>query len=167
MIFPSPSGILVHMEQKGKKWIWVLFGLYCAVMAWLLFGQRLGSPLTEEALAGASRLNLEPFSMIRHFLRIVALSDKRRLVVSALVNLAGNVAVFVPLGIFLPRLWRPMRKIWLFLPALVLVIAAVEGIQYVTLLGVCDVDDLILNTAGGLIGWGLFMATDRARKKKA
>ena len=155
------------MERGTKKWIWAAFALYGVVMAWLLFGQRLGAPLTEEALAGASRLNLSPFQMIRHYMRLIALSDKPHLIRSAAVNLAGNVAVFVPLGIFLPRLWRPMRKIWLFLPALVLVIAAVEGIQYVTLLGVCDVDDLILNTAGGLIGWGLFMATDRARKKKA
>ncbi len=167
MIFPSLSGILVPMEQKGKKWIWILFGLYCAVMAWLLFGQRLGSPLTEEALAGASRLNLEPFSMIRHFVQIVAMSDNRRLVASALVNLAGNVAVFVPLGIFLPWLWRAMGKLWLFLPVLVLVITAVEGIQYATLLGVCDVDDLILNTAGGLIGWVLFMVVHNAKQRKA
>ena len=154
------------MDKGAKKWIWLAFVIYCAAMAWLLLGQRLGSPLTEETLAGASRLNLEPLYMIRHFLRLIALSDAPALIRAAAVNLAGNVALFVPLGAFLPLLWRPMRKLWLFLPAFVAVIAAVEGAQYVTALGVCDVDDLILNTIGGLIGWAVFMLARCMHRKQ-
>ena len=154
------------MDRDSKKWTWVAFGAYCAAMVWLLFGQRLGSPLTEETLAGASRLNLAPFSMIRHFLRLIALSDKPALIRSAVVNLGGNVALFVPLGMFLPWLWRAMRKLWLFLPAYMALIAAVECVQYATALGVCDVDDLILNTVGGLIGWALYMLARCMHKKQ-
>ena len=154
------------MERGTKKWIWAAFALYGVVMAWLLFGQRLGAPLTEEALAGASRLNLAPFQMIRHYVRLIALSDKPHLIRSAAVNLAGNVAVFVPLGLFLPLLWPPMRKLWLFLPFVLGLIALIEAVQYATYLGVCDIDDLILNAAGCLMGWALFMLARNIRQRK-
>ena len=155
------------MENAPKKRIWFVFGLYAAVLIWLLFGQRLGSPLTEETLGGASRLNLEPFAIIRHFLRVAALADKPWLVRLAVVNLAGNVAVFVPMGVFLPWLWPPMRKLWLFLPVVLALIVLIETVQYSTYLGVCDVDDLILNAAGCLIGWGIFTLARHIRRKKS
>ena len=140
------------MENAPKKRIWFVFGLYAAVLIWLLFGQRLGSPLTEETLGGASRLNLEPFAIIRHFLRVAALADKPWLVRLAVVNLAGNVAAFVPMG--------------LFLPVVLALIVLIEVVQYATYLGVCDVDDLILNAAGCLMGWAVFMLARRMHRKQ-
>ena len=154
------------MDRGAKKWLWTAFAVYCAAMAWLLFGQRLGAAWMDSLAGSPGQLNLRPFAMIRHFLRLIALSDKPALIRSAMVNLAGNVAVFVPMGVFLPLLWRPMRKLWLFLPAFMALIAAVEGVQYVTALGVCDVDDLILNTAGGLIGWAAFMLARCMHRKQ-
>ena len=150
------------MDSGSKKWIWLAFIVYCAAMAWLLFGQRMGAAWMDALAGSPGQLNLRPFYMIRHFLRLIALSDNPALIRAAAVNLA----VFVPMGIFLPLLWRPMGKLWLFLPAFMALIAALEGVQYVTALGVCDVDDLILNTAGGLIGWAVFMLARCMHRKQ-
>ncbi len=66
------------------------------------------------------------------------------------LELMGNVAVFIPFGIYLRMLvpWRPA--------AMVLAIAgtslAVEVAQYVLAVGASDVSDLLLNTAGGVVG---------------
>ena len=38
----------------------------------------------------------------------------------------------------------------------ILVISAVEAAQTLLLVGTCDIDDLILNTAGAAIGYGLY-----------
>jgi glycopeptide antibiotics resistance protein len=65
-------------------------------------------------------------------------------------ELIGNVVVFIPFGIYLGTLvsWRPWR--------MVLAIAGtslvVEVAQYVLAVGFSDVSDLILNTAGGVVG---------------
>lgn len=68
------------------------------------------------------------------------------------VNFLGNIVAFVPIGT-IPRLVRPRWKgAWhagLFSLSLSTLI---EGVQYVTGRRVADVDDLILNTAGGLLG---------------
>lgn len=129
-----------------RKWIWLLFGLYSLLMLWLLFGQRLGT-------AGDRSLNLQPFETIRRFLWVLEHSNSPGIIHHAVVNLAGNVVMFIPLGILLPMLWRSMGRVWAFLPVAVGVILAVEGMQLLTRLGSCDVDDLILNTVGAAIGY--------------
>ncbi len=150
------------MECGRKKWIWAAFAVYCAALAWLLLAQRMGDTWPEDywdAIQG--NMNLVPLRTVRHFIRLVLLSDKPALIRFAAVNLAGNVAVFVPLGAFLPVLWPGLGKLWRTALCLAAVVAAVEVIQLVTFLGVCDVDDLLLNMAGGLIGYGLYAAFRR------
>lgn len=41
------------------------------------------------------------------------------------------------------------------------VIVGFEAIQYVTCLGIFDVDDIILNTFGSVAGWLVFMGIDK------
>jgi len=72
-------------------------------------------------------------------------------------NLGGNIIGFMPLGFLLPlTVFRRHR--------LVLTVIAVFGIsllfevtQLYTGLGVFDVDDLLLNTTGGLLGFIMYL----------
>ncbi|MDI4646909.1 VanZ family protein [Cohnella hashimotonis] len=70
-----------------------------------------------------------------------------------IVNLFGNIALFVPLGVFVALLagcgWRgaAIRAFGVSL--------ALECAQIVFMMGSFDVDDLILNTLGGLVGYGM------------
>lgn len=70
-------------------------------------------------------------------------------------NLAGNVIGFVPLGFLLPLLSRGFWKLRQVLAAAFLLSLAYEVAQMYTGLGSFDVDDLILNTLGGWIGYCL------------
>ena len=68
-----------------------------------------------------------------------------------IMNLFGNVLIFMPFGFFLPMASR-FRSIfatifWSFMLSL-----AVEMFQFITKVGSFDVDDLLLNTLGGIIG---------------
>ena len=134
-----------------RRLLWLAFGSYSLVMLWLLFGQRLGA-------AGEMSLNLHPFETVRRFLWVLRYSDQPGMITHAVVNLAGNVVMFVPLGVLLPALWRSLRRLIRFLPAVVGVILAVELLQLVTRLGACDVDDFILNLAGALLGYLVWLA---------
>lgn len=63
-----------------------------------------------------------------------------------------NIALFVPLGVFLPLLWR---KFWAFLPTVCTGFGLSLLIELVQLFcgRATDVDDLIANTAGTIIGY--------------
>lgn len=135
-----------------KKPVWFLFGLYCAVMVWLLFGQRFAGFHFEEYVQRL-QWNLKPFRTLKSFLWVLQNSHQRGLVFHAVINLAGNVVMFVPVGLFLPLLWKKQQKLWVFLLTALAAIVLVELLQLVLLLGTCDVDDVLLNMIGAAIGW--------------
>ncbi|MGN1205931.1 MAG: VanZ family protein [Eubacterium sp.] len=67
-----------------------------------------------------------------------------------LINIVGNIVVFMPFGFFVPNL-----KKWDFLRVVIagfFFSLAVETVQLVTKVGTFDVDDLLLNTIGVMLG---------------
>lgn len=80
------------------------------------------------------------------------------------LNLCGNVIGFIPFGFILPVLSRKMRKG----PAVVflgfLLSAFIECMQLILRVGSCDVDDVILNTAGVTVGYLLFRICNIIRR---
>lgn len=136
-------------RRAGKRYIcrmlWVVLLYYLAIIsAMLFFG---GLFHLDRAWGGA--VNLEPFRTIRNFLR----HYQRTGSLSSLFNLLGNAAILVPLGVLLPLMFRSMRRFWVFLPFAALLAAGIEYLQWVTALGVADVDDSILNFAGAAVGY--------------
>ncbi len=129
----------------------ILFLGYAALMIWLLFGQRM-----DGAEEGVRNVNFIPLYTLRQYLKMLLSSDRAYLVRHAFINLAGNVVMFVPLGILLPGIWKSVRAFWKTMLWAVLTVAAVEASQYATALGSCDIDDLILNIIGAAIGWCLW-----------
>lgn len=73
----------------------------------------------------------------------------------ALSNLLGNIAIFIPMGVYLPLLIR-RKSIFANTVCVALISAVVEVLQYIFAVGSADIDDVILNTVGGLIGVSLF-----------
>ena len=72
-------------------------------------------------------------------------------------NLLGNIIGFLPLGFLMPLLFVRLR---FFIWATMLVFftsLGFETIQLISGVGVFDVDDLLLNTIGGMIGYLLFV----------
>ncbi|SIR52469.1 Glycopeptide antibiotics resistance protein [Paenibacillus macquariensis] len=74
-----------------------------------------------------------------------------------LINLVGNIAIFIPFGIFLLLMSRnhKMSFISVFILSLGLSLS-LECAQVLFQIGTFDVDDLILNVSGGLIGFVIF-----------
>ena len=134
------------------------FGGYCALMIWLLFGQRMG------VSSGGTyweqlqwNTNLVPFRTVMEFIITAASSSNPYLARHAVINLLGNIVMFIPLGFFLPCIWDNLQKFRRCIFCVVGVIVLIELIQLFTLLGSCDIDDLILNVVGAAAGYWLFM----------
>lgn len=140
------------MNKRSRVAIWTLFGAYCLIMFWLLFLQR-PSRMGELGYWDTLRdnLNLMPLQTIKLFLRSYHLMPR-----AAMINIVGNVAVFIPAGLFLPCLWKHQRNFFIFSATVIVFVALVECAQLFTMVGSCDIDDLILNYAGALIGFCLF-----------
>ncbi|MDX2048738.1 MAG: VanZ family protein [Chitinophagaceae bacterium] len=100
--------------------------------------------------SGWKLANFKPFATIRLFYR------SRQRTEYKVNNIAGNIIGFAPLGILLPLLFTRLQKFWKTFGMVLFISLAFETIQLLTGLGVFDVDDLILNSAGGLGGYFIF-----------
>ena len=67
------------------------------------------------------------------------------------VNIIGNACAFMPYAIFLPLLFSHMNKFRNFLVSMILIVLIIELLQFATMSGSCDIDDLILNVFGASI----------------
>lgn len=96
-----------------------------------------------------SSFNIIPFRTIRLFINgyingIVSLKNFS-------VNIIGNICAFMPYGLFLPTIFNKMKKYINFLICMVIIVIIIELLQFITISGSCDIDDLILNVIGASI----------------
>lgn len=127
----------------------VLFILYViAIVYFLLLSDIYGR--TEGYLD--YRYNLIPFLEIKRF-ALSALNGGSIHAGDVFMNLAGNVIAFIPFGALLRWVRNKKTGAGIVILYTFLFSLSIEIIQLVTKVGVFDVDDLILNTAGGAIGY--------------
>lgn len=103
-----------------------------------------------ERLRKGTGVNLTPFRTIRNYMKYAPTSDWLR------VNIVGNILMFVPWGLGLPLLWKEYRSflklsfMTLFLPVCIEFFQLFVG-------RTVDIDDVILNFAGGILGGMLYL----------
>ena len=137
-----------YMRKTTRRLFTVAFAAYILLMLWLLFFWRLTF-----LDRGEIRLFLIPFTSTKEFIEVIRAHESIGAVWHSVKNLLGNIIMFVPLGIFLPVLFKGLRRYGYFFITVFTAIAAAEIIQYLTRLGSCDVDDVIFNTVGATIGF--------------
>jgi glycopeptide antibiotics resistance protein len=96
--------------------------------------------------------NLTPFATINHFLLDNNIQLQQRL-----INLVGNIAVFVPFGLLLPFLFEK-RKYWKSFASFLSGLFVLETLQLLSKRGNFDIDDFLLNTIGFIIGYCIFQS---------
>lgn len=76
------------------------------------------------------------------------------------VNLLGNIVPFLPIGLLAPLVFRSMS----WTKALVLGVAiglSFELMEAIFRVGIFDVDDILLNACGVIVGYGVFRVFQR------
>lgn len=84
----------------------------------------------------------------------------------ALTNLLGNTILFIPLGAYI-ALFRRGGSFARTLTIVLCVLSGVELAQYILQVGAADIDDVILNTLGALVGVGLYRLLERLFAERA
>lgn len=149
------------MKANNKKIIRVLgkilFILYVAFIFYFLL---LSDWYGRTGEMQQYRYNLVLFKEIKRFWRY-----RDSLGMAAVVkNLLGNVLVFVPFGFFMPLASRYRSFLVTAFDGFALSLC-VETFQILTKVGSFDVDDLLLNTLGGILGYILFVICNAIRRK--
>jgi glycopeptide antibiotics resistance protein len=82
-----------------------------------------------------------------------------------IAQLILNVLMFVPIGFLLGTIMKEIR--WMQVMEIgCLLSAAIEILQLLTRRGVCNIDDVIHNTIGCAIGYGIFRLCNTLLKIK-
>lgn len=151
---------MIRNTTKNQKLGWVLFVLYLvALVYFMFFAESMGRTGNSQA---EYAYNLELFKEIRRFIVY-----REQLGWKAVVlNLGGNVVGFMPFGFILPivsrrgRTWYNTFLLGFFLSL------CIESTQLVFKVGSFDVDDLLLNTVGGILGFLSYKAVQEVRIRR-
>lgn len=108
-------------------------------------------------------INLIPFHSIREYI----FSNSANIKKFAFGNVVGNIAIFIPLGAYL-SLFENNKRVIANLLLIFIVSLFIEIIQGLLGIGTSDIDDIILNCLGGLVGilgykFLLFMLRDEKK----
>lgn len=165
VLFLVPHGERLYKSAKTKRqYKYTLFTTYLVGILWLTLINRWGMEV--------SRVRFEPFYVLRFILNCwlgwkrtsayacaAAMRNSKNLFNSVqatpIEDLLLNIILFIPLGFLLPYLWPKLSGFKTVLTGL-LVSVAIETTQYVLQLGCCDIDDIINNTLGSLLGYVLY-----------
>ncbi|MCI8327901.1 MAG: VanZ family protein [Lachnospiraceae bacterium] len=146
------------MSKKKLCFRWVLFGGYLLFLSYFLFFAEI---MGRTNLTRSYHYNLVPFLEIRRFI----IYRKKLGMMAVMINLLGNVVAFLPFGFFLPTLSQKNRSFFYVTLVSFDFSLLIECIQLLSKVGSFDVDDMILNTLGGSLGFLCFMVAKKWMKK--
>ena len=134
------------LKPEHKRWIvWILRGaflLYLFCLMYLMFlSERYGR-------AGGLGMYRDRLSFETFF-----------------INIYGNVLAFMPFGFLLPVISRKDRRFWSIFLLSVALTLTLETTQLILQVGCFDVDDMILNTAGGVLGYWIYKLSHKLFQK--
>lgn len=126
--------------SKKRKILTALFAVYIFAVLWLTLLDRHW---------GERQAELMPFWEVRNLLENISNKYLRDF---WLVQIFGNIAMFIPLGVLLPYLLNVTNFKSVFLISLAFS-AGIEITQYITGRGLCEFDDVFNNTFGACLGY--------------
>lgn len=172
---------LFPFYKMFKVGTWILFGLYSFIVLFKLLFQRIILRITDYAHSVSFgypdhnryffyppdsnvffdievwqlNSNIIPFQNI-----IVYLNGSDRFNLDIIINnTLGNVLIFLPLGLFLPILFKKYNRFSKVFICSILISFSMEVLQFILQIGQFDIDDIILNTIGCIIGYFVIIPT--------
>lgn len=151
-----------HGENKPANWLWglCLAGFILSVTN-ILWNTISLAPFFD-GFKFYGNINLVPVVSIIKMIKTIFTSDPSFF---SIINLFGNIGFFIPIGFFLPFISKKFSSFWL---------ATLFGFSLSLLIEVwqlflpargTDIDDIILNTLGMVIGYFLFFLVSKVFPK--
>ncbi len=153
--------------KKSQRMLRVIFFLYLLLVVRLIIFKYPIDMMSEIAsswkkdviLEGLDTANFTLFKTIRMYINY---SYK----LNSFENLAGNIVVFVPFGFLLPYVFEKGRKFWVMLLNAFILVLGIEVFQLFSAFGAFDVDDILLNCLGAVLGYIIFLIWESTVKER-
>ena len=144
------------MKKKGRGFIRQFSWLLCFWSFFLIiFATIILFNLPFYFDPASSVLNLQPLQWLWE-------DDVMQRIIDEIIP---NILLFVPFGVFAPTIFRRLRRFYFAALTVFLLTLSIEVFQF--FIGrSSDVDDLIANFFGGIIGFWIFMALGRLFENK-
>ena len=156
------GGYLLSQKNGNRLVLKRLFLLFLILYVYLLLSLTLLDPMGRGEGSVYGQIERTRAAYTRRFVNLVPLRSIYHVYIKGflkgyvntyytLFNLLGNVVALMPLAFFLPYFFPMQRKWYCFLPTVTFVVILIEFLQYLFMIGSCDVDDLILNAGGAFL----------------
>ena len=143
------------MKKVLKIAVWSAFVFYCLALIYIFVIKRLNNPTGHYG-------NIKEFFVFSNFIPLKTVYDYIEKIINnrinldtAIVNLVGNLIVFLPMGCFLPFMFEKMRRFKKTILLVLGIVLFIELAQIILGLGSFDIDDIIFNVGGAMIGYAL------------
>lgn len=148
-----------NMKGKKERIISItIFVIYIIALGYFLF---FAESMGRTTRGDEYHYNLQPFFEIKRIWRSSHILGMKYVI----LNFAGNVIAFIPFGYLLPKMVKKKPRLFHTVLFSFEFSLLVELTQLISRTGSFDVDDLILNTFGGLIGYILYYGRVVSGKK--
>lgn len=140
-------------NKKHKGWNLVLFIVYLILLFYFLF---FSEAMGRTEAVPQYRYNLTLFREIKRFFIYRDILGWK----AFFLNVFGNVLAFMPFGFLIPKLVSRCKNVFLTTLFSFELSLCVELLQLFFRLGSFDVDDLLLNTIGGFLGYLVYFVIE-------
>ena len=131
--------LLAHREEMNRTGV-ILYLLWLGIVLYLTLFSRVGSDSQTRAL-------MTPFHGLSQ-----AIAQRS---FEPLNHALLNILLFVPFGLLIPRVNPRLSRAGLVLLSGIVTSTLIEGLQFILRLGYCDIDDIIANSLGAIVGYGI------------
>ena len=135
---------IVTREEKLRNVMWVIMAVYMlALLRFTLFKYVPLTRLPDAFFLREREYNVIPFKAIYEIIKELP-------TLRMIENIAGNIILFIPFGLIFPlaSVFEGETPVYGFITSLLIEVA-----QYGFAMGAADIDDIILNVIGVLIGY--------------
>ena len=146
-----------------KKLTIVLFLAYVLVLIKLLFF-KVRLVFSTIDIAGNEKATIKSLlagSNFIPFYKIYYYASGQEPYLVGMLNVFGNILLFVPMGFFLPYLFKGVNSAKRLILLVSFLSLCIEVLQLLTATGEFDVDDVLLNTIGAGLGYFVFASTKK------
>lgn len=148
-----------------KKYVKLIFFIYLLVVIKVIIFKYPLEQLKEIAstwekgvvLEGLDTANFTLFKTIRMYIDYSYM-------LNSFENLVGNIVVFIPFGFLLPYVLKWGRNFFVMLVNAFLFVLGIEVFQLFSAFGAFDVDDILLNCLGAVLGYLFYLIYEAAKK---
>lgn len=148
------------------KWYRKIFFVYLLIVIKLIIFKYPYSQLKEIAaswergviLEGLDTANFTLFKTIRMYIDYSYM-------LNSFENLVGNIVVFIPFGFLLPYVMKSGRNFFVMLLNAFLFVLGIEVFQLFSAFGAFDVDDILLNCLGAVMGYFGYLVWEKIKGK--